>query len=571
MGYTIDANGGTKWDGKMGPNKTTPSTPVASPTSGSPSSGTGNVYGLAKDVALNQGSQLYVPGQTQMGAGDVFLGGTGTGVTDAQLNGASRVYGATAQDTANAYSAYKSGQNPQSVTPAPTPTPPPDYTALMKQSLADQQTAQTTMYNQQATDQATKIRQALASQSQQADATKADYTNQMNTAIGTLNTERAKIPGQTTTLNNTDSFQGMNNEQQIRNSLAQMGLLQSGESASQQLTNDMGTANRINANNLQGQQLDTNFGNQIASSQTELASKVKAINDAMAVAQASGDENALSALTNAQNQIALSAAQNNLTMNNFQYQTSKDAGANNQWQQSFDQQKAQDIANNAFNESQLTGYYGGVHYVNGVPQAATTSNDTYGTQADINANPGKNIQLYVPGQTQLGAGDVFLGGTAVLGNDKLGGATRIAGNDAQATSDAYKNYMNGVNATYSTGNTYARAADMALNPGARLYVPGTTKLATGDVFLGGTAVLGDNLLNGATRIAGMDANATSDAYKNYLAGKSSMAQNQQNSNSSSALPPSISSQYPGATNVVKTGNGYKFTSSTGNPVYYAGQ
>jgi hypothetical protein len=531
-----------------------------------------NTYGTAKDVALNQGAQLYVPGQTKMGAGDVWLGGTAT-LADNQLNGATRVYGTTAQDTANAYSAYQSGQNSQGITPAPTPapTPPPDYTALMKKSLEDQQTAQTTMYNQQATDQATKIRQALASQSQQADATKADYTNQMNTAIGTLNTERAKLPGQTTTLNNTASFQGMNNERNTRNSLAQQGLLQSGESGTQQLMNDVGTANNINANNLQGQQLDTNFGNQIASDQTDLASKVKAINDAIAIAQASGDENSLAALTNAQNQIALSAAQNNTTMNNFQYQNSKDVAGNNQWQQTFDQQKAQDAANNAFNESQLTGYYGGVHYVNGVAQTATTSNDTYGTQADINANPGKNIQLYVPGQTQLGAGDVFLGGTAVLDNDKLGGATRIAGVDAQATSDAYKNYMNGVNSTYSTGNTYARAADMASNPGSKLYVPGTTKLAIGDVFLGGKAVLGDSSLNGATRIAGVDAKATSEAYKNYLAGKSFMAQNQQNSTAPATLPPSISSQYPGATNVVKTGNGYKFTSSTGSPVYYAGQ
>ena len=450
------------------------------------------VYGNAIDSANNPGAQLYIPGQTKIGKGDVWLGGTTT-LADNQLNGATRVAGDTRLGTQQAYSDY---QSRQSVTPAPTPgptptptpTPPPDYAALMKQSLADQQSAQTTMYNQQATDQATKIRQALASQSQQADATKADYTNQMNTAIGTLNTERAKLPGQTATLNNTASFQGMNNERNTQNSLAQMGLLQSGESGTQQLLNDVGTANRINANNLQGQSLDTNFGNQIASSQTDLASKVKAINDAMAVAQASGDENALSALTNAQNQIALSAAQNNTAMNNFQYQDSRNAEANNQWQQSFDEQKAQDAANNAFNESQLTGYYGGVHYVNGVPQTATTSNDTYGFHADVDANPGKNVQLYVPGQTQMGAGDVFLGGTAVLGNDKLNGAQRVAGNDRQATANEYAKYL-------------------------------------------------------ATR----------------------------NSASPAALPSSLAYQYPGATNVVKTASGYNFTSSTGSPVYYAGQ
>ena len=58
----------------------------------------------------NKGATLYVPGQSKMGAGDTFLGGTGTGISDAQLNGAQRIYGNTAQDTASAYKDYQSGQ-----------------------------------------------------------------------------------------------------------------------------------------------------------------------------------------------------------------------------------------------------------------------------------------------------------------------------------------------------------------------------------------------------------------------------------------------------------------------------
>jgi hypothetical protein len=58
----------------------------------------------------NKGATLYVPGQSKMGAGDTFLGGTGTGISDAQLNGAQRIYGNTAQDTANAYKNYQGDQ-----------------------------------------------------------------------------------------------------------------------------------------------------------------------------------------------------------------------------------------------------------------------------------------------------------------------------------------------------------------------------------------------------------------------------------------------------------------------------
>ena len=72
--------------------------------------GSGTTYGLAADVAKNKGAQLYIPGTTKLGSTDVFLGGTGTGVTDAMLGGAQRVWGATAQDTANEYGKYQTQQ-----------------------------------------------------------------------------------------------------------------------------------------------------------------------------------------------------------------------------------------------------------------------------------------------------------------------------------------------------------------------------------------------------------------------------------------------------------------------------
>ena len=223
----------------------------------------------------------------------------------------------------------------------PTDTLPRDYAAEMKAALEAQQAAMAAMYNQQAAAQAEQIRQAIAAQTAAANATKADYTNQMNASISTLNAERSALPGKTTIANNQASATGVANAQHIRNALNQMGLLQSGESASQQLTNDVGTATNINNNNLQGQILDTQYVNQIAASEADLASKVKAINDAIALAQANGDTNALAALTAAQSQIGLAAAQNNTTMNEFQYRIGKDATETELAQQQIDNQVAQ--------------------------------------------------------------------------------------------------------------------------------------------------------------------------------------------------------------------------------------
>lgn len=68
------------------------------------------IYGLQADIQANpnRNIQLYVPGKTQLTATDVFLGGPGTGVTDRDLNGATRVYGDTVQGTSKALDEYTS-------------------------------------------------------------------------------------------------------------------------------------------------------------------------------------------------------------------------------------------------------------------------------------------------------------------------------------------------------------------------------------------------------------------------------------------------------------------------------
>ena len=228
----------------------------------------------------------------------------------------------------------------------------PDIAAQIKAALDAQTASQTTLYNQQAEAQAAEIRQAIERQAQQGEATKTDYTNQMNTAIGTLNTERAKIPGQVTNLNNQASSSGMVNADHIRSALAQMGLLQSGESASQQLLNNTTVQNNINANNLQGQELDASYGNQIASAQTDLAAKVKQINDAIALAQAQGDESSLLVLQDAQAKIANAGAANAASYLDWAYKANQDATTNRMTQQQIDAKTVQDAIDNVYRQNQ---------------------------------------------------------------------------------------------------------------------------------------------------------------------------------------------------------------------------
>ena len=247
-----------------------------------------------------------------------------------------------------------------------------------KKTFAGQLQSQTDLYNQQAADQATKIRQAIAGQAQQGEATKADYTNQMNTAVGTLNTNRAKIPGQTTEFNNAASIGGMQNSQRIRNSLSQMGLLQSGESGSQQLLNDTSTGNKVNANNLQGQTLDAGYGTQIATAQTDLASKVKAINDAISLARAQGDENSLAILKDAQAKIAGAGAQSAMDYNNWEYKANQDITANRMAQQQIDAQNAQRAADNSYRQQQLAASVSASRAKASAPSAAQMRSAAYG-------------------------------------------------------------------------------------------------------------------------------------------------------------------------------------------------
>ena len=124
------------------------------------------------------------------------------------------------------------------------------------------------------------------------------------------------------------------------------------------------------------------------------------------------------------------------------------------------------------------------------------------------------------------------------------GVTRYA---PKPITDMYPEWDKQNNPTYTssgTGHTFGLAADVAENPGTQLYIPGVTKLGKGDIFLGGTGTgVSDAELNGASRVAGTTTNDTSSSY----------------SNSGAKLPASVASQYPGATNVIKVGTGYKFT------------
>ena len=67
----------------------------------------------------------------------------------------------------------------------------------------------------------------------------------------------------------------------------------------------------------------------------------------------------------------------------------------------------------------------------------------YGLQADVEQNKGRNVNLYVPGKTQLSAQDVFLGGPATGVTDAMiGPATRVFGNDRKGTEIALNEYNN---------------------------------------------------------------------------------------------------------------------------------
>lgn len=104
-----------KWNEADGYNNTNPIT-GADLTSAKPTTtevAIPKIYGLISDVIANPTAnvQLFIPGQTKLTSSDIFLGGIGTGVTDDQLGGARRLYGDTAQDTAQILQGYLHGLN----------------------------------------------------------------------------------------------------------------------------------------------------------------------------------------------------------------------------------------------------------------------------------------------------------------------------------------------------------------------------------------------------------------------------------------------------------------------------
>lgn len=198
---------------------------------------------------------------------------------------------------------------------------------------------------------------------QDAAALKTTYDNQLQATINPYKTAQANIPAQTTSLNNQASSTGMVNAQHIRNALSQMGLLQSGESASQQLLNDTSTANNINANNLAGQQLDASYNDKIAAATAQNALDYNnAVTHASEFAQQMGLSQAQLANTIAQQGInnayrdkAFAQAANQFAQQMGLSQAQYASGLS-QWAQTFNSQQSQNAFNNAVSAAQVTGY-----------------------------------------------------------------------------------------------------------------------------------------------------------------------------------------------------------------------
>ena len=224
----------------------------------------------------------------------------------------------------------------------------------IKAALDSQNTAQASLYNQQAADQAAKIKQALAAQQVVADSNISSLNSQYGTAINTLNTEKAKLPAQTQVMNNSASSLGQQTAQKIRTAMAQMGLLQSGESASQALKNETTTSNSVNTNNVNQQNLDAEYGSKISAAQQELANKSSQIRAAMAQAQAAGDEQSLSILSEAAAKINADAAANATAYQNWAYKVGQDNFTNGLAQQSFNANQVQQAIDNAYRDTQAS-------------------------------------------------------------------------------------------------------------------------------------------------------------------------------------------------------------------------
>ena len=154
----------------------------------------------------------------------------------------------------------------------------------------------------------------------------------------------------------------------------------------------------------------------------------------------------------------------------------------------------------------------------------------YGLQEDLEANKDKGVQLFIPGETKLAPGDIFIGGPGTgVTDEMIGSATRVHGESPEDTAYGLEQYLNSIdNGTSmnaapdqpdsSSSGTFGLQADVDANKGrnVNLYVPGKTQLSARDVFLGGTGTgVTDEQLNGARRIFGQDAVGTRQAYNEY--------------------------------------------------------
>lgn len=179
------------------------------------------------------------------------------------------------------------------------------------------------LYEQQAAERVARIRAAIQRQKTAAEGNISGINTQYGTAIQTAQNYGKELPGQFVQLSNQASNRGMVNAQRIRNAMANMGLGQSGASASQQLEQGIATDNAINANNQQLQNLTTDINTQVTGLQGEQAAKVAAIRQAIADAEAAGDEDSALALSNAQAQIVAEANQNAVGRNNWELNIAK--------------------------------------------------------------------------------------------------------------------------------------------------------------------------------------------------------------------------------------------------------
>lgn len=173
------------------------------------------------------------------------------------------------------------------------------------------------LYEQQGKEKAAAIRAAIQRSRTTAEGNISGLESQYGTAIQTAQNYGAQLPGQFTQYNNQASNRGYVNAQRIRTAMAQMGLGQSGASASQQLEQSLATDNQINSNNQELQNLTTDINTQVTGLQGEKASKVAAIRQAIADAEASGDEQAALALSEVQAKIASEASQNAVNANTW--------------------------------------------------------------------------------------------------------------------------------------------------------------------------------------------------------------------------------------------------------------